>query len=162
MGKIIYKPGSLFASKAGILLQANNAIGKCGKGIALEFLKRYPDACRQYTRICENSRTVNRRSELIGMPLIIEDAPTGRTIVFLVTSQGYGKYVDKPSLILEATEKSVSSLLASLAAKAQGGAEVSSNMFNSGLFRVPWADTEKVIEDLLAKYPLITWTVWTG
>jgi ADP-ribose 1''-phosphate phosphatase len=74
----------------------------------------------------------------------------------LFTSSGYGSRVDDKELILLNTEKALKELF--LFAKDFGINTIHSPKFNSGLFRVPWPETEAVLKRLLPDG--ITWTVW--
>lgn len=46
------KGGNIFESKATILVNPVNCVGVCGKGLALEFKKRYPDNFDMYKMEC--------------------------------------------------------------------------------------------------------------
>ncbi len=48
--------GDMFESKAQTLVNTVNCVGVMGKGIALEFQKRFPDAYRDYAVRCENEQ----------------------------------------------------------------------------------------------------------
>ncbi|CAM2067778.1 Macro domain-containing protein [Sulfidibacter corallicola] len=50
---ITYIEGDLFQSPAKVLVNAVNTVGVMGKGIALQFKKRYPDMFRDYRELCE-------------------------------------------------------------------------------------------------------------
>ncbi len=45
--------GNIFASKAQTLVNAVNCVGVMGKGLALEFKKRFPDMYDDYVRRCK-------------------------------------------------------------------------------------------------------------
>lgn len=45
--------GNLFASKAQALVNTVNCVGPMGKGIALEFRRRFPEMFEEYKRVCE-------------------------------------------------------------------------------------------------------------
>lgn len=49
----IIENGNIFDSKCEALVNPVNCVGVMGKGLALEFKKRYPDSYKQYRRICE-------------------------------------------------------------------------------------------------------------
>ncbi|WP_312694102.1 macro domain-containing protein [Caproiciproducens sp.] len=51
---ITYLKGDLFNSPAQVLVNTVNTVGVMGKGVALEFKKRYPNMFRSYQRICED------------------------------------------------------------------------------------------------------------
>lgn len=46
--------GDLFESKAQVLVNPVNLNGVMGKGLALEFKKRYPEMFKQYRELCKN------------------------------------------------------------------------------------------------------------
>ena len=45
--------GDLFESKAQTIVNTVNCVGAMGKGIALEYKKRYPDMYEKYRELCE-------------------------------------------------------------------------------------------------------------
>jgi len=45
--------GDIFESSAQILVNPVNTVGVMGKGLALEFKKRYPDMFKTYKKICD-------------------------------------------------------------------------------------------------------------
>ena len=51
---ITYLKGDLFNSPAQVLVNAVNTVGVMGKGVALEFKKRYPAMFKSYQKICDN------------------------------------------------------------------------------------------------------------
>lgn len=53
---ITYIKGDIFSSPAKILVNTVNAVGVMGKGVALEFKKRYPEMFQEYRRLCEEKR----------------------------------------------------------------------------------------------------------
>ena len=56
--------GNLFESKAQTIVNAVNCVGVMGKGIALEFKKRFPDMFRDYERRCK------RKEVSLGHPYL--------------------------------------------------------------------------------------------
>lgn len=50
---ITYVKGDLFSSPAKILVNTVNVVGVMGKGIALEFKKRYPEMFQAYKGLCD-------------------------------------------------------------------------------------------------------------
>lgn len=64
---MIIKIGNIFESKAHTLVNTINCVGVMGKGIALEFKKRYPDMYEEYMYFCE--RGVVRP----GKPYVYQD-----------------------------------------------------------------------------------------
>ena len=53
-----YVEGDLFGSPAQVLVNTVNTVGVMGKGIALEFKKRYPDMFQNYKEQCANHKLV--------------------------------------------------------------------------------------------------------
>lgn len=54
MDKIVVKIGNLFESHAQTFVNTVNTVGVMGKGVALEFRKRFPDMFKDYVRRCES------------------------------------------------------------------------------------------------------------
>lgn len=52
---IILTKGDLFESKAQTLVNTINCVGAMGKGIALEFKKRYPEMFVKYQQLCKDN-----------------------------------------------------------------------------------------------------------
>ena len=58
---ITYLKGDLFNSPAQVLVNTVNTVGVMGKGIALEFKKRYPEMFLKYQKVCaDNSLDVGK------------------------------------------------------------------------------------------------------
>lgn len=53
-----YVEGDLFCSPAQVLVNTVNTVGVMGKGIALEFKKRYPEMFSQYKELCDKHKLV--------------------------------------------------------------------------------------------------------
>jgi len=51
---ITYTASNLFESTAQVLVNAVNTIGAMGKGIALEFKKKYPEMFKEYQALCKS------------------------------------------------------------------------------------------------------------
>ena len=50
---IIFKVGDIFDSECQTLVNTVNCVGIMGKGIALQFKKRYPKMFEEYKQICK-------------------------------------------------------------------------------------------------------------
>lgn len=50
--------GSIFNSKAEALVSPVNCVGVMGKGLALDFKKRYPESFRYYKSVCDGNMAV--------------------------------------------------------------------------------------------------------
>ena len=55
---LTYIEGDLFSSPAQVLVNTVNTVGVMGKGIALEFKKRYPDMFEEYKSMCDKHNLV--------------------------------------------------------------------------------------------------------
>ena len=51
---ITIKKGNIFESKAEVLVNPVNCVGVMGKGLALEFKKRYPEMFQKYLKWCDD------------------------------------------------------------------------------------------------------------
>lgn len=149
---IEYRKGDLFPGKPNtIMLHACNGIGRWSSGIAAEFAKRFPNAYELYSITCE----INKDKKAGYGFLVQAEADIG----CLVTSYGYGSQKDPPDKILEQTRSALKEFLNLKQIK--DGIEIHSPKINSGLFAVPWKDTEAVIEEeLKACGKDIKWVVW--
>jgi ADP-ribose 1''-phosphate phosphatase len=149
MATIVNVKGSLFdAPKGSILVHACNARGVWGTGIAVEFKKRFPESFDFYHELC-----MEEGNKLLGITILCPEE-NGYVVGCLISSDGYGKFKDSPEDILKNTRLALPCVLAE-------NRPIHSNMFNSGLFAVPWADTEKVLLETMDKVGYTDpWTVW--
>ena len=157
MSKIIYKKGDLFTATPeegalNLLLHACNCQGVWGSGVAKQFAAKFPIAYLEYKDSCE---------EFEGQQLSRADIfsqENGFNVVALYTSTGYGPTLDQPAWILSATVSALHLLEDKLIF--EPNVRIHSPKINSGLFKTPWEDTEKLIIDFLSVRPDIVWTVW--
>ncbi|GLV58976.1 hypothetical protein KDH_58040 [Dictyobacter sp. S3.2.2.5] len=68
MAQIMYCEGDIFTSSAQVLVNPVNCSGVMGKGLALEFKKRYPEMFRSYQRQCKDGTL------RIGWPMLYTDS----------------------------------------------------------------------------------------
>lgn len=144
--KIHYITGDLFKIKRTnntYLLHACNCKGVWGSGIAATFKMKYPKDFTEYHEHCVNDGTEP------GSTLI-----TSSRIICLMTSRGYNTTLSSKEVILENTKSCLDELK-----KLPKASVIYSNKFNSGLFRVPWEQTEKLVLNFLKSRPDVTWTV---
>lgn len=154
MNKIIYKKMSLFdAPEGSILAHACNAKGVWGSGIAKEFKIRYPELYQEYRKYCEYYLGLNS-SMATGQFLQLDGK---HKILCLITSADYGDQKDSPEKILVNTTLALSNYLHD----PDYNITIYSNKFNSGLFNVPWENTEYIINKFLNYYTYrgLTWIV---
>lgn len=147
---LVYKKMNLLdAPKGSVLVHACNAKGVWGSGIAKEMKKRFPEAYKDYKHFC------NMIWYPVGRYYMSDE--NDKCIVSLITSEGYGDSVDSPNEILVNTSVALHDLAAHHFAY-NNTMTVYSNKFNSGLFKVPWEETEKIIKVFVDKYNL-DWVV---
>lgn len=160
---ILHIKKDLFTAPRGsIVLHATNCKGIWGNGIAKTFAIKYPKAYKEYELHCKNSGT-----NLAGKALLIPTA--NYTIGCLFTSKKYGMFKDSADTILNNTLDSLIDLIHQLYKNSpntfNGIVDVHMPKINSGLFAVPWKDTEKVIkkvDDLLTRQGYnITWNIYS-
>lgn len=143
-----YIKGDLFShstTQIPILAHACNPFGLWGGGIAAQFRKRYPSAYRAYADHCSENGP-----SLLGKALMIPTKHNGADlyIACLFTSN----FENSPSEIVQYTRLSMADLsnqvkqLAGLET-ADGLTVVNMPMINSGIFNVPWKDTEAALDE---------------
>lgn len=143
-----YIQGDLFSDKTSYLLHACNCQNTWGRGVAATFAKRFPEAYAHH-------RTLNASPG--DAQIILADT---QPVICLLTSFGYGRETDPPRTILQNTEKALYNLDIKLHSRDKI-ISIASPKINAGLFKVPWEDTEKLIEDFLKRNENITsWTVY--
>lgn len=154
---ITHKKMSLFDAPAGaVICHAVNAQGVWGSGIAREFKEIYPGAFTEYNKWCEKNGPgnsgywgwANWPNEIVG---------------WLCTSENYGNRVDHPEVIKVNTTLALidfcNRMYSMYPRPNWETIDIYSNKFNSGLFNVPWKDSELILETVLKKFPRINWIV---
>lgn len=147
-----YIKGDLFAHSSGqitLLAHACNPFGLWGGGIAAQFKKRYPSAFTLYADHCRK-----HGQSLLGKSLIIptkesDPGPGGGKVYIgcLFTSN----FENTPEEIVQYTQSSMEELEQQLkqllgVEQDSGKSVVNMPMINSGIFNVPWKDTEAVLK----------------
>lgn len=154
---IEYRKMNLFdAPESSLLISAYSCKGVMGAGIAKEFKLRYEKFWKVYKNIC-----LLPVSENIGTSFIMYHSLNKISLGGLFTSKGYGKFKDSKDEILKNTKSAIIDLIENSipATDYTSCGEIYSNKFNSGLFGVPWEETENVLKEVLLDYPHIKWTV---
>lgn len=140
-----YIKGDLFAAQSSgisILAHACNPFGLWGGGVAAVFRKKYPYANNLYAQHCKTN------NNLLGTCLLVPTSPSRETLVACLFTSDFNC---TPKEILSYTEQSLNDLSAQL--KTVDNLEVSNNLpvvnlpkINSGIFAVPWEDTEAILK----------------
>ncbi len=100
--KLIELPGGdIFASGAEALVNPVNTVGVMGKGLALEFKKRFPDAAKEYFQAC--AQTENKLE--VGNVLVSITGPGPQIIIHFPTKTDWRKpsqlhYIDSGMVML--------------------------------------------------------------
>lgn len=136
-----YQEGNLFdAPKGSYLAHACNCVGRWGSGIALEFAKRFPKSYAEYREYCKEGAVPGE--------VFVCSPENGQQIVCLFTSRSYGKDVDSPKRIINATKCTF--------VRMPKDKPLHMPLINAGMFNVPWEHTAA----LLIQYDDLDITVW--
>lgn len=147
---------SLFdAPEGSILVHACNSQGVWGSGIAKEFKKRFPEDFEYYKFLVESYNS------MLGTMCSESAYSTSHkyAVGWIVTSHDYGPKKDPPEVIKIHTAIALDQFCERLLHPKSPGKIVYSNKFNSGLFAVPWEETELILKTVLKRYPEIKWIV---
>lgn len=158
-----YKKMSLFdAPERSIIVHACNAKGSWNAGIAAEFKNRYPYALKDYEGFCQEDRYSIVGHSGSSMWHISEP----HHVWWLITSSGYGSERDSKEQIKINTTLALYHMCRRVnehrkwtETKEGDIIEVYSNKFNSGLFQVPWEETELILLTILKRFSKINWIV---
>ncbi len=144
MSNIKYVTGDLFelAPKDAYLAHAVNCQGVWGSGIAVQFRKKYPSAYKMYVDMCLEFGSHNAgHGDVFGK------------VVCLYTSRDYGSKKDTKKRILDYTRVSLNMItLENPEVK-----ELHMPKINSGLFGVPWEETEAILKELDGKLSFVVY-----
>lgn len=150
MPGIRYMKGDLFTAPIGsVLAQSCNCLGTWGKGVAAGFYKNFPSAYIKYKHYCEN----HEPEAIIGKCLLMASEATdpkgkGYFIACLFTSRGYGREADPKEEILQHTKTAIDDLIHQVNIDPRIESKIIHlPKINAGLFRVPWDQTEQILED---------------
>lgn len=161
---IIHRSMNLFdAPPESVIVHACNSQGMWGSGIAKRFNELYPDSYTEYQEFC--SRWNQERGTACGLADLSQFYYTeSHWVGWIVTSHNYGAALrDSPELIKINTTLALREFCKKVY-KAHPKEEYSeipvySNKFNSGLFNVPWEDSELILNTVLRDFSRITWYV---
>jgi ADP-ribose 1''-phosphate phosphatase len=138
--------GNLFdAPKGSLIVHACNTQGSWGAGIAAHFARLYPDYYKAYAGQC-----IRYGNNLLGTSFVM--AGRYHRVGCLFTSTGYGSKALYREDILNATRDSLLDMFTQISEDE----EIHLPRINSGLFRVPWPMTKKILEE----FPERKFVVW--
>lgn len=166
-------PSSPATASTTFLAHGCNCLGSWGAGVALELRELFPNAFETDRQSCQE---IQSRASLPGTCLLIpyestwplasaDPAAPKVFIACLRTSIGFGKPnqrtnnpgLDSKDLVIAQTRAALRDLRAQLeemGEERQKEIVIWSPKFNSGAFKVPWEETEGLIEEVFAG--------WTG
>ncbi len=154
MGSVTYAKMSLFdAPKGSILAHGCNAQGVWGSGIAKPFKDKYPKSWEEYNKHCLHQIAINPEFGAVGHGLLTSEE-NGHRVACLITSTNYASKKDPPGQILMQTILALKDLMSHLNTYELLTNPIYCNKFNSGLFNVPWPNTEKVLKYYADRYDL--------
>ena len=145
---LLYNKGDLFKdmNKDAIYLQACNAQGHWGAGIAIQFKREFMKAFIAHTK---------KRNKCGDGYIVKHDQ---FKIACLITSEFYGRKKDSPKKILVQTYVAIQNLLKDID---EDNLLIYSPKINSGYFNTPWYATERVILRACEKTDKnIEWVIW--
>lgn len=149
---IEYKKGSVLSelNDKDFYIQANNALGNWGAGVAVDFKKHFP-------KTYEAHRAVNNK---VGMGYYLTD--DGYNVGCLITSHKFGRYKDGREDIIINTYTALINFYRQLVKNDRQYATIHAPKFNSGYFDVPWEYTEKIIREVdnLFVDSSVHWVIW--
>ncbi len=136
--------GNLLDAKVEALVNTVNTVGVMGKGLALQFKRRFPAAFRAYEAACKRGEVV------VGRMFVVESGePTGpRFIVNFPTKQHWRN----PSRI-EYVRDGLVALVEEL--RSRGIQSVAIPPLGCGNGGLDWADVRPLIDEALAKVPQV-------
>lgn len=162
MSKLTYRRGNMFEHLTGkeLIVHACNGQGVWGSGFARQLADKYPEAYEEFRDYLELQLKKYSASGFYKITSHEVDNINYQTqhIGNCVTSLGYGDMRDLPPEILMNTRISVYSMLKDYCSDE---ITVFSPRINSGLFKVDWDKTEKmIIEAIDMSRKKVNWVVW--
>lgn len=160
---LTYKKMSLFdAPKGEIIVHACNSQGMWGSGIAKPFAENYPNSYKSYKAFCSSSN--ESRGTACGLGELSKSTEGEQHYVgYIVTSHNYGHFRDVPEQIKANTGLALYRFCKDVYNYMQLNQlttiDVYSNKFNSGLFAVPWEESELILNTVLRDFKRINWIV---
>ena len=160
---VSYKRMSLFdAPVEAVIMHACNSQGVWGSGIAKPFRDNYPKSYEDYSRFCAIANaergTACGTASLSGFH---ESEP--HWVGWIVTSHNYGPKKDSVEQIKVHTTLALREFCKKVylahPADQYPQIDVYSPKFNSGLFAVPWSESELILETILKDFSRINWIV---
>lgn len=138
---IHYINDNLFnAPKDCLLVHACNAQGVWGSGIAKQFKEKFPLEFEMYAHYCSDNKIYLTQ----GTALIVN------RVGCLITSKDYGNNVDPVITILMNTNHALKELISNTTMK------IAMPKINSGLFKVPWENTEAILKSFNRDFYIYT------
>lgn len=84
---IIHKSGNIFESKAQAIVNPVNTVGVMGKGLALEFKRRFPLNFKAYAEVCKGGQI--KVGRIFPVPYLFKENPDLRWIINFPTKENW-------------------------------------------------------------------------
>lgn len=157
MSNIVYKKGNILTLKKypRILIHSCNTDGAWGGGIAYQLALRYPHAEQDYIDICKG-----QGSRLLGKCALIPSYGDENLLIACLFTLSFSDSMgDSKRIILENTRKSLDHLHQLLKEpndqlaiqRSLGEYKLEMPKINSGIFGVPWEQTEAILREFEGK-----------
>ena len=161
---ISYENISLFdAPKESIIMHACNSQGMWGSGIAKPFAEKYPHSYKDYQNFCAQWNDDERGTAAGFAELSMFHESEPHWVGWIVTSHNYGNLKDSTELIKINTTLALrefcKKVYLAYPKEDNPTIQVYSNKFNSGLFGVPWEESELILNTVLRDYKRIQWVI---
>lgn len=145
MGTITYVKGNIL--KVGnfprILLHSCNCNGSWGGGIAYQLALQYPDAEEEYVESCERHVV-----GLLGKCKLLKTKSDLNLIIGCLFTAAFGGSDQDDNYILKYTKTAFDNFKSQLEQdKKLSNHKIIMPKINSGIFGVPWEQTEKILKD---------------
>ena len=143
---VTFADGDLLESPAGALCNPVNLVGVMGRGLALQFRNRWPDACRAY-------RTALARAKLCEGQVHAHRLADGRWVLHCPTKRHWRD--PSPPALVRATIDAIGPCCARYAIRS-----VAVPPLGCGLGDLDWNDVRALLLDAAQRHPELGWTLY--
>ncbi len=153
MMSIEYKSGDMFDEPTEAIVNTVNCVGVMGKGVALEFKRRWPENFKAYKRLCDDKRLSPGKVFVFDNYNILDEGKHRYLINFPTKdhwrSRSKIEYVEEglDDLVRQVRELDIKSVALPPLGCGNGGLD--------------WAEVQPLIEEKLARLPHVRFVVFT-
>lgn len=152
MNKLIYNSKNLFTAVGNNIILLSSVSLQPDKEESLTILKikeLYPLVYKDYEFTTELYKKKKIANSLLGKSYWFGYPDCKQRVALVYVSKKIGKWQDPVTTITKRTSLGLDQLLKNL----PPSIEIHCNKLNLDVYSAPWADTEKAINNILAKYP---------